>query len=399
MTWPDGPAPGTRLFYLEDEGVLFCGRTQQLHRLNHTATIIFSLMEEGHDPASAARELQKLCALDAATSADYVATAIAEWTANGILGAPAPLPEAPAATAAAGPSDAPPWQPFESAVECRYRILDSVFRVRFSTKELAEVVHAVLEHLATDESAYDPVAVDIVQSAATILVYRDRTWFGGCHDLRELAPIVKALVWQSAVNNHDYFLDIHAGVVGDDRRCVLLPAAAGSGKSTLTAALVHAGFLYYSDEVALLEDRTLSVFPVPLALCVKSTGVAALQGRFPILRTLPAHLRGDGKLVHYMPIPSAQCPEGTHPRPACAIVFPRYSPGTATTMTRMGKASALQRLLGECLVAPKGLDVTRVAALVDWICRTECFELTYSVTDDATARVSEAFAATAATAT
>lgn len=396
MTWPDVPAPGTRLFYLEDEGVLFCERTQQLHRLNHTATIIFSLMEEGHDSSSAARELQSLCDLDAATSADYVATAIAEWTTNGILGAPAPAPDAHAVATATGPFDAPP-PPFESAVERRYRILDSVFRIRFSTAEQAGVVHAVLEHLATNEAPNGSIAVDVVQSTAAILVYRDGIWFGGCRDLRELAPIVKALVWQSAVNNHDYFLDIHAGVVGDNRRCVLLPAAAGSGKSTLTAALVHAGFLYYSDEVALLEDRTLSVFPVPLALCVKSTGVAALGGRFPILRKLPAHLRGDGKLVHYMPIPPAQCPEGRYPRPACAIVFPRYSSGVATAMTRMRKASALQRLLGECLVAPKGLDVTRVAALVDWICRTECFELAYSETDDAIARVTEVFVANAAT--
>ena len=123
------------------------------------------------------------------------------------LGAPAPLPDAADAAVATDPSDAPLWQPFESAVERRYRILDSVFRVRFSTMEQAEIVHAVLEHLATNETPQDSIAVDVVQSIATILVYRDRTWFGGCQDLRELAPIVKALVWQSAVNNHDYFLD------------------------------------------------------------------------------------------------------------------------------------------------------------------------------------------------
>ena len=41
----------------------------------------------------------------------------------------------------------------------------------------------------------------------------------------------------------------------------LLPAAAGSGKSSLTAALVHSGLGYYSDEVALIEPGTFLVCP------------------------------------------------------------------------------------------------------------------------------------------
>ncbi len=120
------------------------------------------------------------------------------------------------------------------------------------------------------------------------------------HDFHELAPIVKSAFWQSAVNAHDFLFYIHAGVVGLGNTCLLMPAAAGSGKSSLTAALVHGGFLYYSDEVALIQRADFRVPPVPLAICVKSTGWDLMTKYFPALAELPTHLRGDGKLVRYI---------------------------------------------------------------------------------------------------
>jgi hypothetical protein len=48
---------------------------------------------------------------------------------------------------------------------------------------------------------------------------------------------------------------VHAGVVGWQGRAIVLPGTSMSGKSTLVAALVHAGATYYSDEYAVFDAQ------------------------------------------------------------------------------------------------------------------------------------------------
>jgi hypothetical protein len=58
---------------------------------------------------------------------------------------------------------------------------------------------------------------------------------------------------------------VHAGVVAWEGRAIVIPGIAGSGKTTLTAALVRAGAGYLSDEYALIDDRGwVHPFPKPL---------------------------------------------------------------------------------------------------------------------------------------
>jgi hypothetical protein len=50
------------------------------------------------------------------------------------------------------------------------------------------------------------------------------------------------------------FVFVHAGVVAWHGRAIVFPGRSFSGKSTLTAALVRAGAIYYSDDYALLDS-------------------------------------------------------------------------------------------------------------------------------------------------
>jgi hypothetical protein len=61
---------------------------------------------------------------------------------------------------------------------------------------------------------------------------------------------------------------VHAAVVADGGRALLLPGRSYSGKSTLTAALVRAGAIYYSDEFAVLDARG-RVHPYPRAIVLR----------------------------------------------------------------------------------------------------------------------------------
>jgi hypothetical protein len=60
---------------------------------------------------------------------------------------------------------------------------------------------------------------------------------------------------------------VHAGVVGWQGKAIVIPGRSYSGKSTLVAALVKAGALYYSDEYAVLDERgRVHAYPRPLSL-------------------------------------------------------------------------------------------------------------------------------------
>lgn len=60
---------------------------------------------------------------------------------------------------------------------------------------------------------------------------------------------------------------LHAGAVGWKGRAVIIPASSFAGKSSLVAALIKKGAVYYSDEYAVLDENGLvSPFPKTLSL-------------------------------------------------------------------------------------------------------------------------------------
>lgn len=59
----------------------------------------------------------------------------------------------------------------------------------------------------------------------------------------------------------------HAGVVAHNEKALILPGYSFAGKTTLVAALVQKGAVYYSDEFAVLDDRGLvHPYAKPLSL-------------------------------------------------------------------------------------------------------------------------------------
>src|SRR3546814_3330456 len=75
------------------------------------------------------------------------------------------------------------------------------------------------------------------------------------------------LNWCIGLHGHRYLI-IHAAAIERNGLAVILPGAPGSGKSTLTAFLVHHGWRLLSDELALvsLHDGRLTALARPIGL-------------------------------------------------------------------------------------------------------------------------------------
>jgi hypothetical protein len=255
-------------------------------------------------------------------------------------------------------------------------------------------VNAVIGHLATDDHATPNIVLDIqgvgldgAEGAIRSYLYRDGQPVELVRGLNRLGPVVKGALWQSAVNAHDFLFYIHAGVVGTGERCVLLPAAPGSGKSSLTAALVHKGFRYFSDEVALIERGSFLVPPMPMALCVKSTGWDVIARYHPEIGALDTHERMDGKVVRYVPPPAGAIQQT--PALVSHIIFPRYDKDAASELKPIARSDALRRLMVECLALRQRLTPVNIGEFINWIAGIDCYILTFSSLDEASELVSQ----------
>lgn len=381
------PANGTHLLFLEGEGILFSESSQKIFHLNTIATYVWCLIEEKKSAREIVDNLQSTFSLSTTKADEYLRQTEQLFESMGILAGNQELPDEQNQEP---PCDQNPHQYGDSdfIAERRYRLLSSSFAIRFTDLEQVSLIDPVLGQLTEENPDKPTVTIDIIKNEASeIGLYRDKMQQLVCSEPSKLAPLVKGLVWQTAVVAHSFFLDIHAGVVGDGQYCYLLPAAPGSGKSTLTAALVHSGLEYFSDEVALLDESNFHVQPVPLATCVKNTGIEALSPYYPELPLLTEHLRGDGKRVRYMPpIKSALPPSGIS-RPVGAIIFPKYAPDQQARISCINALEALQRLLEECLIVDTHLDLKTVIRLLNWIKKTPCYSLKFNNLDEAISEI------------
>ncbi len=266
-----------------------------------------------------------------------------------------------------------------------YRLLSTTFEIEADSKALCERIREALVHLECHDCRPD-VVLELRPSESGGWVVLDRDIVvADPQNADNVVPAVKQLLREIAVDRYPFLVSVHAGVVSFGNGCVLLPAAAGSGKTTLTAALVHGGATYFSDEIALLREETLAATPVPLSLTVKDGALEPLRSMYPALDSLTTHVREDHVRVRYLPPPAESLPSVDSSQPVRWIVFPRYDPTAETALLPLERPAALGRLLDESFVYRQRLNREKVESIVQWMRGVECYELAISSLDGAVA--------------
>lgn len=359
--------------------VLFLESRQQLYRLNTTAAMVWSYCEEGFTLREIALELAATFNASIEIVRRDLASLLTTWRQLGLLN------RRPHRTMRLVPNDDVPL-PVELCsshsslpkhwYEHRVRLTDLCFRVRFSELEQERLLYPLLTHLqAPPNQSYD-VSLDVVKNEEWYVLVRDAVPVAKCRSLLELAPLVHAEVLDTVCAAGDWSLIVHAAAVSDGHRCIVFPGATGSGKSTLTAALIQSGLVYCTDETVLLESDTYHVRPVPICLGLKHGSWGVLTRSYPRLNDLPIHRRADGQAVRYLSPPLCTLPDSTEiGYPAACIVFPNHRADGVTTLISIPPAEALCRLTNAGYDVTGGLDASRVEELVQWVDQLNCYEL------------------------
>lgn len=152
--------------------------------------------------------------------------------------------------------------------------------------------------------------------------------------LSHALPLVEwGLNWCIAMQAHQYLM-LHAAVVEKDGRALVMPALPGSGKSTLCAALMLRGWRLLSDEFGLIrpEDPQLALHPLPKAIALKNSSIAAIRGFAPEAVLGPTFTKTrKGDVAHLRPSADSRRGAAETALPH-RFLFVQYEAGAATSL-------------------------------------------------------------------
>ncbi len=192
------------------------------------------------------------------------------------------------------------------------------------------------------------------------------------------------LNWCVSTRAHQYLI-IHAGVVEKNGRAAILPAPPGSGKSTLTAALMLSGWRLLSDELTLIDRRTGLVHPLPRPVSLKNQSIGIIRA-FSSEAFINRESRDTvkGTVAHLRPLRDSVRRQHEAARPGW-VIFPRWQAGATASLIPRSKAQTFMFLAENAFnYSHLGADGFRVgSALID---QAACYDFEYGVLDDAVAQ-------------
>ena len=344
------------------ETVLYDPAVPAVHRLNATALLVWKCCDGTSDVASISADLADAFSESRASTNAVVEELIDGFCDQGLLSAPAMAARRPADAAAPSNPDEPPtsWSTIRRLGP--YRAVDARFTIEcldasLIADELERALAALLAD-STEQNAASPVL---------ITVWSDRD---GCHlhvdgvqlttaDESLLVDFVVQQITRLAIDASRRYLVLHASTFARHGRAVMLPARANSGKSTLVAIMVEAGFDYLTDEASFLDLETgnIAAFPKPITLDPGSQQLLAhlepggLTGASPKWRIAPTRLR-HGAVTERAKL--------TH------IILPTHDVEADNTLVACDTADGVTALLAAAVnVADHASSLDRLVALVD----------------------------------
>jgi len=187
--------------------------------------------------------------------------------------------------------------------------------------------------------------------------------------------------WCVAAHSHQYLI-IHAAVIEQGGRAVVLPATPGSGKSTLCAALINRGWRLLSDELALYDIKQRLIYGMARPVNLKNLSIDVIQGHSPdavMTSSVPDTTKGT---VALMRPPEESVRRVAEPALPAWIVLPRYQAGAAPQLEKYSKARTLMLIADQSfnynVHGRSGFD-----AVGDLVEQCACYQFTYSRLSDA----------------
>lgn len=224
---------------------------------------------------------------------------------------------------------------------------------------------------------------------AVYLIYQDEEEVFKTKDPFRVVFRLEWLIVKTLLKGVDY-LEFHSAVVSKNGEAALFPAVSNSGKTSLAVALWRKGFQCYSDEVALIDPKSLRAYPFPRNIHVEPEMEELFSGQGHLLKFKELKWKDlEGKNLD-MEIKKNKGGMKKKSSRVKFIIFPKYSSDHANQLKSITAGEAFARLLGNeinfRLFQGKGMDI--VEGLVK---NARCYELKTGDLDEAVHRIQDLF--------
>jgi HprK-related kinase A len=155
------------------------------------------------------------------------------------------------------------------------------------------------------------------------------------------------LNWHISSRAHRYLI-VHAAVVEKNGRAAILPAPPGSGKSTLCAALVCAGWRLLSDELAMVRLEDGLVQPVPRPVSLKNASIGVIRRFAPHAVFSPEVADTTKGTVAHLKAPANSVRRAHETARPAWVIFPRYVAGAPARLEPLAPARTFMRVAENC---------------------------------------------------
>ena len=182
--------------------------------------------------------------------------------------------------------------------------------------------------------------------------------------------------WCITTSAHQ-FLIFHAGTIEKNGKVIIMPAEQGSGKSTLTAAMVYSGWRLFSDELALVSIDDELVYPCTRPINLKNDSIEVINSFVDdaVFSTIAKDTH-KGTVALLKP-PTDSVKRMFEPAPLHCIVFPKYVANAKAKLTPISQINTFQQLIEHSfnyhILGEQGF--TLIASLLKNI---NCYQFEYS---------------------
>lgn len=348
-------AQGT-LFRVGDRRAVLSEKRQKLFELNESAACLASRLEKGACFAELTACLVRQ-GFDPAAAAAHVMQSLLLWSREGVAVA-----------------EMPP-RPHQACLRQPIALGDALATLHYGSPELARLGAPVFQHLETKAAAGAGPDYQLVEADGLALVGRP----GRPMQIvtpRQAVPALKGLLIEDILDSSAAPMALHCACLVRNGQALLLAGAPGAGKSTLTLALMAAGFGYGGDDVTLLGDAGRAR-GIPLAPTAK-TGAWRLIAKIndAALNDAPIHHRLDGKRIRFVPLPR----DAAHADwlPVRWVVVLQRGKGEAARLAELEPVEALAALIKEAYSKRGAAGAADFAKLVGLVSGAHCRRLHYS---------------------
>ena len=181
-------------------------------------------------------------------------------------------------------------------------------------------------------------------------MYRDGCLVGQTHHLWQLFRYLECQLDHMLGDRITSHLLLHSGSIAKNGAGIVLPGESGSGKSSLTLALVESGYKYFSDEIAVVDSQSGELHSFPKPVSIKN------RSNFPNL-SAPENLwfgpeSNVQDSVWYIHPEDLGAGVANYPAPIRYIIFPSRCAQGDAQLRPLTPGEALPRLVANSINLP-----------------------------------------------